>query len=182
MPADRRVAFLRGINVGGARVLKMDVLRKVAAKAGLHDPATIGASGNLLYSSTRPLAADADALVAGLDRHVEGVVVVVRDAGHMRKLAKVDRFAKADKAIPDKWRFVAFLAAPSKAKLPVPPEGSGLTILGRTADEVFYAMSDPTPAASAMVGRLDRALGTPVTVRNWNVVRDVAERLMEADA
>lgn len=178
--AARRVAFLRGINVGGSRILKMDVLREVAAGAGFADVVSVGASGNLLYASRRLPGSDEKALMKALEEHLPKALVIVRSADEMHALVAKDRFAKAPTTIPDKWRFVAFLSTPSKAALPDLPAGP-LTIVGRTDSEVFYTMSEPASVALAMASRLDRALGSKVTVRNWNVVRDLARRLTEAD-
>jgi len=175
----RRVAFVRGINVGGSNLLRMEDLRKLGGKLGFQGAVTVGASGNLLYHSGVTSNVDEERLTQALvDRMGKGVVMV-RDAAEMEALTKVDRFENADKDVPDKWRFIAFLAESNRKTLPpMPPEGP-IKILGRTSREVFYTMSEPTSAAINMARVLERALGTPVTVRNWNVVRDIAKRLSQ---
>ena len=45
----RFVAFLRGVNVGGARVVKMADLKAIFEKAGATDVATFIQSGNVLF-------------------------------------------------------------------------------------------------------------------------------------
>jgi uncharacterized protein (DUF1697 family) len=52
-------AFLRGINVGGNKLIKMDDLKKCFASVGFKNVKTILASGNVLFESTT---ADEDAL------------------------------------------------------------------------------------------------------------------------
>src|SRR4029077_19756102 len=49
----RYVAFLRGINVGGNRVLKMDDLRKAFESLGFKDVKTVLASGNVMFDAPR---------------------------------------------------------------------------------------------------------------------------------
>ena len=45
------VAFLRGINVGGHRLIKMTELAKIFSEMGLAGVRTVIASGNVLFSS-----------------------------------------------------------------------------------------------------------------------------------
>jgi len=47
----RYIAFLRGINVSGQKIIKMDVLRKVMAEAGFTDVKTYIQSGNILFTT-----------------------------------------------------------------------------------------------------------------------------------
>jgi uncharacterized protein (DUF1697 family) len=173
------VAFLRAINVGGSGLLKMEDLRKLAGQLGFRQAVTVGASGNLLYDSGATTKADEEKLSRALVKRMGKGVVVVRDGAEMGALTKTDRFAKADERIPDKWRFVALLAEPSGKPLPPLPSDGPIKMLGRTSREVFYTMSEPASVAINMARLLERALGTPVTVRNWNVVRDIAKRMSD---
>lgn len=43
------IAILRGINVGGKRILKMDALRQLFVDVGLHEARTYIQSGNVLF-------------------------------------------------------------------------------------------------------------------------------------
>jgi uncharacterized protein (DUF1697 family) len=45
------VSFLRGINVGGHKLIKMDVLKDIFLSAGLKDVKTFIQSGNVIFSS-----------------------------------------------------------------------------------------------------------------------------------
>jgi uncharacterized protein (DUF1697 family) len=155
----------------------MAALRRLARAAGFHDVTTVGASGNVLYSSARTPSADARRLAALLVRRMKTATVVVRTASQMARLVRTAPFVQKDAEVPDKWRFVALLEHPSDAPLPPLPVGSPVRFAGRAPREIFYSMSEPTGHAIAMVSRLERALGTSSTVRNWNVVRDLASRL-----
>ncbi|HEX9815878.1 MAG TPA: DUF1697 domain-containing protein [Candidatus Thermoplasmatota archaeon] len=173
----RRVAFVRGINVGGARSLRMDELRRLAAAAGFHNVTTLGASGNVLYSSNRPPTVDARKLTDLLVTQLQKATIVVRTASEMERIVRTAPFVKPDPSVPDKWRFVALLEKASEGLLPDLPAASPVKFAGRSEREVFYTMSEPTSHAIAMVARLERNLGTSLTVRNWNVVRTIAEKL-----
>ena len=157
----------------------MEELRWLAVAAGFLDVTTVGASGNILYSSTCTPAVDSRRLSDVLVKRLGRATVALRDAASMRKIARAAPFVVPDARVPDKWRFVAFLEHPSDATLPLLPSGSPVRFAGRTKQEVFYTMAEPTSHAIAMVARLERALDTSLTVRNWNVVRSIADRIDE---
>jgi uncharacterized protein (DUF1697 family) len=77
-----RIALLRGINVGGKKVV-MAELRDVVASLGHADVATYIQSGNVLFSSdqadTAKLAADLERAIAQTLGVRAGVVVLTRD-------------------------------------------------------------------------------------------------------
>ncbi len=60
------VALLRGINVGGSKLIKMAELREMAASLGLINPRTLLQSGNLLCES--------DGSAAELELQLEGAI------------------------------------------------------------------------------------------------------------
>ena len=49
---ERYIAFLRGINVSGQKLIKMDALRMVLANNGFADVKTFIQSGNVIFSTT----------------------------------------------------------------------------------------------------------------------------------
>jgi uncharacterized protein (DUF1697 family) len=77
-----RIALLRGVNVGGKKVV-MAELRDVVASLGHADVATYIQSGNVLFSSDRAdtgqLAADLERAIAEMLGVQAGVVVLTRD-------------------------------------------------------------------------------------------------------
>jgi uncharacterized protein (DUF1697 family) len=77
----KRVALLRGINVGGGRRVPMAELRAVAEGLGLQEVRTFIASGNLLFSSPEAPAALEARLEPALAEHFGFAVdVMVRTA------------------------------------------------------------------------------------------------------
>jgi uncharacterized protein (DUF1697 family) len=94
---ERYLALLRGINVGGKALVKMDELRTAVGALGHRDVRTYIASGNVLFTSTvRPtveLERDLEeALAASLGLPLQ---VAVRSRGELANLVA---------AIPDSWR------------------------------------------------------------------------------
>jgi uncharacterized protein (DUF1697 family) len=90
----RRLALLRGINVGGRNKLPMAELRALASGMGYTEVATYIASGNLLFSA---VGSDADASAeladAIIDRFGFAVDVVVVSAEVARRAASDHPFA-----------------------------------------------------------------------------------------
>jgi uncharacterized protein (DUF1697 family) len=87
------VALLRGINLG-KRQLRMEDLRRIAAKLGLGSPRTYIASGNLLFTSNRR----EESLKAALEKQLAEqmgapVGVMIRTAEEMAAVAKANPFA-----------------------------------------------------------------------------------------
>jgi uncharacterized protein (DUF1697 family) len=177
----RRVALLRAINVGGTGTLRMERLRSLAGELGWRDAATLGASGNVLYTaSTAAEAVDAARLAAALSLEMgRAATVIVRSRADLEALLRAEPFAGADAAIPPKWWFVGFLAEPSDRPLPEIPDGSPLAYAGRLPREVCWTMAGPDRRAIDLPKRIEKALGLPMTVRNWNVVNRLARRLAE---
>lgn len=176
---ERRVALLRGINVGGSGLLKMDRLRDIAKELGWMDVATLGASGNLLYTAGRAkpetdAATLSSAVAADMGR---SATVIVRSHADLDAILQAKPFAKAPPGIPPKWWFVGLLSEPCKDALPDVPVGAPLVYAGRLPREVCWTMSTPDRRAIDFPKRIEKTLGLPMTVRNWNVVSELAERL-----
>jgi uncharacterized protein (DUF1697 family) len=92
----RYVALLRGINVGGKTLVKMDALKACLEELGLDNVSTYIASGNVLFESGED---DAAELEAKIERAIEKrfelpVKVVVLDRR---------AYARIVKAIPKEW-------------------------------------------------------------------------------
>ncbi len=85
----RRIALLRGINVGGHRKVLMAELRTLCTEElGLADVATYIQSGNIIFSDDRPERGDTEAAIeAAIAEHFGfEVPVIVRHADVLREL------------------------------------------------------------------------------------------------
>ena len=103
------VALLRGINVGGHRLIRMADLRDMIAAAGGRDVATYIQSGNAVFTHAGRAAAKVAADVAREIERAAGfaVSVVVRTAPELAAVIADNPFARAD---PDHLH-VQFLAS-----------------------------------------------------------------------
>ena len=87
------VALLRAVNVGG-RKLAMADLKALAGDAGLDNPRTFIASGNLLVTSAKGETAISRLLEAALEAHMGvEVPVMVRTARELAEVVRANPFA-----------------------------------------------------------------------------------------
>jgi uncharacterized protein (DUF1697 family) len=174
----RFVAFLRGINVGGQGLVRMDDLKKAFAAMGLKGVRTVLASGNVVFESERSdgrrLAA---AIAAGLRQaFARAFGVIVRGWDELEALRSADPF-KGIVMTPGARLYVTFL--PDRAKrpalaLPHVAANGGLRILRATATEVFSVVDRGRGAGTPeLMALLEREFGAGLTTRNWDTVLKV---------
>lgn len=154
-------------------------LRRLATELGWDDPATYIQSGNLVFRATETAEDLAAALEKALaDRFGFEVPVVVRDATDWLRDAASSPFPDAEHERPN----LLHLALARQT----PPKGlaSDLQRYCTAGERIAVrrgvlwldypngvARSKVTPAV------LDRAVGAPVTARNWKTVRALAAML-----
>jgi len=95
----RRVALLRGINVGGSRQVGMAALRELATGLGWTEVTTYLQSGNLLFTAPGSDRELSEALTAALGKRFGmGIDVVIRDGEELHRLVTGHPFADGDPA------------------------------------------------------------------------------------
>ena len=166
------VALLRAVNVGG-RKLAMADLKRIASEAGLDNPKTFIASGNLLFASEETESAVARLLEARLKEHMKAEVpVLVRTADEMAAVAKANPFPDADGS---KVAAIFLKNAPPKDAL---EKASGIAdeklALGAREIYVHY----PSGMGRSKLRLLAAAGGT---ARNMNTVAKLAAMAKEVE-
>ena len=179
----RRIALLRGINVGGHRRVPMADLRDMARGLGFGDVSTYIQSGNLVFRADGGAEAVGSALERALERRFGFPVdVVVRTAAQWARYAGGNPFPAASKEEP---RRVMLLLGKA------PPRARGAAALAEraTAGEEVRAAGDavwihyPRGVGTSKLtpSLVDRLLGSPTTARNWKTVLAL-QALMEGTA
>ena len=168
------ISFLRGVNVGGHRLIKMDDLRKLCESCGLSQVQTYVQSGNVVFHAP---AKDVARVSARMEKAIEQACgfhadVFVRTAEEMRDVIRRNPFAAQAETDPNRV-LVTFLAAvPGAAAraraLAVPCVPEELRIDGR---EVYIYYPNGVGRAKLSLTVLERALGIPGTGRNWNSIK-----------
>ncbi|MCW5961509.1 MAG: DUF1697 domain-containing protein [Pyrinomonadaceae bacterium] len=171
------VAFLRGINVGGSKNIKMDALRKMFESLEFTGVKSYINSGNLIFETEKSDVAD---LVAGIENAIEdrfslSVDVMIRSIGELVKIVENNPFE--GKFDDPRQMHVLFL------KDRLSPEKSGLLTAQNSDSEMFSVRGReiycllPNGLASSILGKdfISKKLKVSATARNWRTVNKVLE-------
>ena len=176
----RRVALLRGINLGSRNRVAMPALRDLLGAAGFDDVRTYVQSGNLVLSS--------DAAPVELERELEQLIaerfgfedeVVVRTGEELAEV--IDRNPLADVAVEPKRYQVTFLAEPLGDDLihelaALAAGSERFSAVGRE----LYAWHPDGVARSRLWAKLgSKSLGVKATSRNWLTVTTLLAMVQE---
>jgi uncharacterized protein (DUF1697 family) len=168
------VALLRGINVGGNKLIKMDDLKKWFAALGFKNVKTILASGNVLFESTDNDEVALGKKIAGKLKSELGhdVGVQVRSIEEIQNLAERNPFKKV-KVTPETRLYISFLPEKPKSKLKIPytsPE-KDFKIIEVTGREICSVVDLNLGRGTVeAMGILEKEFGKNITTRNWNTV------------
>ena len=169
------IVFLRGANVGGHRRFRPSL---VAKELDRFDVVNVGATGLFVVRNPGSGQTFRSELVRRLpfDTQVvlcEGTDLLALESHSPFRRITVDR---------DHVRFVSILTGPVPGRLPAMPFGIPsdddwyVRIVGRKNQFVFGVYRRHMKTISYL-GQLDKALGVPVTTRNWNTIGAVLKVL-----
>jgi uncharacterized protein (DUF1697 family) len=165
--------MLRGVNVGGRNMIKMDALKTLCVSLKLKDPQTYVQSGNVIFATEEK---DLGKLTKRIEDALEKKFgfrpsVVLRTAAELRSVIAKNPFAGRAGIEPGRL-LVNFLADdPGKEArkhaqaIETSPEESHF--IGR---EAYIYFPDGQGRSKLPWARIERALGTFGTGRNWNSV------------
>ena len=167
-------AFLRGINVGGHKIIKMEELKRAFESLGFKDVKTLLASGNVIF--TAPSASES-ALVNKIEKKLEAVFgreigVLVRKVDELQRLADAEPFAGI-KVTPQTRLYVTFLSEKSKSSLKIPYESpdKNFRITRVTGSEVCSVLTlSPDSRTIDLMSIVGKEFGSNITTRNWNTI------------
>lgn len=184
------IAFLRGINVGGHRMIRMSELAAIFSGLGFGGVRTFIASGNVLFDtggSSPPSARDRRSLEGRIGRAIletfgHEVVVMIRTSKEVADLAR--RLPPSPRILPGQAHrgegsdrsYVLFLAVPP------PQEGvANLKALESVVDRfellgtevIWHCNRSRGPSRLTNVS-IEKKLGVAATARDANTVRRLA--------
>jgi uncharacterized protein (DUF1697 family) len=181
MGANRFVALLRGINVGGRNPVSMIALREAFEAEGYRDVSTYIQSGNVLFGSDLARDSLEDELEAMLRRRL-GIPLVVAVRSHRQIRNIVHRSPEGFGEEPEDYHSdVVFLKAPLS-----PPRAMRVVKVREGVDQVwpgtgvlYFARLSARRAQS----RMGSIIGTPeyqlMTIRSWSTTTKLLDRLEE---
>jgi uncharacterized protein (DUF1697 family) len=171
----RKIALLRGVNLGKARRASMADVRAALESLGWSGVRSHGQSGNLVFEAA---GADGDletsaeqALLSRLGLTTE---VVVRSGAEWRAMMAANPFADEARADPAHLVAMVLKSAPgpgAEAAMDAVPGRERARVVGR---EAFIVYPDGIADSRLIGAALDKALGVRGTGRNWNTVAKLA--------
>jgi uncharacterized protein (DUF1697 family) len=179
---DTLLVLLRGINVGGNRLIAMADLREVFTDMGFVDPVTYIQSGNVVVGSRRPKSART---VSAIERRLSDSFgyearVVVRDAGEVARIVR---------GIPRAWdpadtatRYnVMFLTDRIRAAEVVDPATlvAGVESLKIGDHALYWSAPVRTLTRTTMVKLSSRPAYREMTVRSLRTTLRLAEMIRQ---
>lgn len=179
------ISMLRGVNVGGHNMIKMDALRALYESLGLKNVQTYVQSGNVVFTTDKH---SLDQLAKEIEDAIERQFgfrssIILRTAAEMREVIRKNPFASRQDIEPGKLH-VTFLSSD-------PGQDARERVLAMKIDpeELVFGIREhyiyfPNGAGQSKVpAAMERALKTPGTARNWNSVTkmlEMAEKLETA--
>jgi uncharacterized protein (DUF1697 family) len=162
----------------GREGLTTDVLVGIFAKAGAEDPKSHLATGNVTFSGLD----GASDVVERAERAIAEVIgrtepVFVRSVDQLHEQIDSDPFR--DPPFPDVHERCVSFTSGTVVELALPvgtPRGDATAFAIRDSD--IYSVTRLVGGRPGTMGRvLERALGRPVTTRNWNTIELIVRRL-----
>ncbi|MBA3828988.1 MAG: DUF1697 domain-containing protein [Taibaiella sp.] len=134
----RYVAFLRAINVGGHRIIKMEVLRGLFEDMKFKNVVTYIQSGNVLFSTT---AKNENALVQKIEKQIASTIgfeveVFIRSLEEIEKIVASSPYIKQGEE-QDTGTYVTLLAHEANSTM-----AATLTAMNNDVDEVHIKGRD----------------------------------------
>lgn len=173
----RYVAFLRAINVGG-HVVKMDALRRMFSELGLEDVSTFIASGNVLFETTeKDMAATEQRIAAHLEETLGYAVgTFIRPTSELPAIAGRTAFPAEQLTDPENSLYIGFMAEPpsKEAKERLETFRSPYNDFHLHGRELYWLIRGKLTDSTVTGAKLEKALATPVTLRNVTTVRKLA--------
>ncbi len=169
----RYAAFLRGINVGGHSIIKMEELRKAFESLGFRGVKTVLASGNVLFEAPQESTTVLSQKIAGKLDDLLGreIIAIVRPIEELRALESGKPF-KSIGVSSGARLFVTFVAEDVKSNdISGLPTGDGFRILSFSDGTICSVLYDrPGTDTVQLMGAIEKAFGRKVTTRSWDTI------------
>src|SRR5690349_7543989 len=172
------ISMLRGINVGGHNLIKMDALRALYESLGMPDAQTYVQSGNVVFRTSER---DAIRLGKKIQNGIEKGFnckpeIILRSSAELEGVIARNPFAKRRDIEPGKL-LVLFLASEPNSEarkkvLAIKADPEELHMSGR---EVYIYFPNGMGKTKLPWTTIEKLLGTPGTGRNWNSVTKLLE-------
>ncbi len=175
----RYIALLRAINVGGARTVNMESLRRVFQSLGFSGVETFIASGNVVFETTARNTRTLEAKIEKRLRQALGypVETFVRTDAELAQIANDQPFPQSEIDAGADVNILFLTDAPdakTKQRLTaLSNDTDKLLVHGR---EIYWLRRKKPGATTFSTTPLDKAAGVPFTIRGFRTVKKIAAK------
>jgi len=171
------IALLRGINVSGNKIIKMQDLKTMFQSLEFQNVRTYIQSGNVLFEHDKDSADRLSGIIEQRIKEVFGfeVLVILRTLAELENSIGNNPFELSEKE-EFKRLYVSFMSSEPSAEAleklhPYMDGPDKIRFVGRE----MYVLYEVSVSQSALFKvPMDKILGMPVTTRNWNTVNKLA--------
>jgi uncharacterized protein (DUF1697 family) len=172
------VSMLRGINVGGHKLIKMDKLRALFEALGFEQVKTYIQSGNVVFKtkkiSTSALSGKIEAKI--LSDFGFSVSVISRSSSEMAATIESNPFLKERDIDQEKLHVMFLSEAPAPAALKKLVDLTAAPNQCRSLDrEIYFYLPNGVSQSVLMKSPVDRILAVATTTRNWRTVNSLQQ-------
>lgn len=175
--SNKHVAFLRGINVGGHKRIKMAELKVALKSLGLKNIKTLLASGNVIFEMSGSDTMELKSMIEDKIVDVFGfqVDVIVRNISEILGMVNLDPFGKVD-VTTDTRLYVTLLPNDDETEFEIPYRSTDGTfqILDRKFNALFSVCKVINGRLSEEMKIIEKSFGKKVTTRDWKTILKVA--------
>jgi len=171
------IALLRGINVGGNKLIAMSELRARLEQLGFSNPRTLLQSGNVVFGSSRRTPPQLERLLeTDIQRHFEmSVDVFVRTAEEWNEVIARNPFRAEAKRDPARLVVMFLRDTPAAKHLAALQAAVVGAETARAAGRHLYVFYPDGMGRSRLTNvALEKILMTRGSARNWNTVLKLA--------
>jgi uncharacterized protein (DUF1697 family) len=176
-PTSHKICLIRGINVGGRNIVPMTDLRAITAALKWKDATTYIQSGNLVFTAS----AAHDKLEKQLEDALEKKFgfrpdVVIRDAAAWEQYIKRNPLRREAENAPNAVTLTLSKRPPIAGSVAALQERATMNErIAMQDDALWIHFPDGMGRTKLTPAVFDRAVGSPVTSRNWNTVLKLGE-------
>ena len=167
------IALIRGINVGGHKLVAMAVLRDLLAAAGFADVRTLLQSGNVVFRSGLRSAAEVERRLSAVCAERLGLDadMFVRSADEWDAIVAANPLRAEAERNPRRFLVMCLKEAPAAAQVEaLQAAATGDEIVRANGRELFIAYPQGLGTTKLSGAVIERKLATRGTGRNWNTV------------
>lgn len=175
------LCLLRGINVAGQKLIKMDALREIFKAQGYQSVSTYIQTGNIFFSHPESSPEKVRSNIESMLHHSLGyeVAAIIREAHQMQDIFARNPFANREE-VQTKQIYIAYLdQVPSKENIiDFEAMSNDIEEVRVVGEEVWFLYGNGAGNAKITNQVLEKKLKVTSTSRNWNSTSKLRDLLL----